>query len=79
MMSDDLRDGIFVIASKIQKLGASDPKLEIYKSTYGPFFAKWGVEFENMPDYLPGLKIIAAKYRDSFKSAIVDDHVDALG
>ena len=79
MMSEDLRDGVFVIASKIQKLGASDPKLEIYRSTYGPFFAKWGIKFEDMPDYLPGLKIISAKYRDSFKSAIVDDHIDALG
>lgn len=79
MMSDDMRDGIFVIASKVQKLGANDPKLEIYRATYGPFFAKWGIKFEDMPDYLPGLKVIAAKYRDSFKSAIVDDHVDALG
>ena len=79
MSIQDMRDGIFVIASKVQKLGANDPKLEIYRATYGPFFAKWGIKFEDMPDYLPGLKVIAAKYRDSFKSAIVDDHVDALG
>lgn len=79
MIDDQLRDGTFVIATKIKQLGANDPKLEIYKSAYQKFFDKWGIKFEDMPDYMPGLKTISAKFREAFKSAIVDGHVDALG
>ena len=79
MIDDQLRDGTFVIATKIKQLGANDPKLEIYKSAYQRFFEKWGIKFEDMPDYMPGLKTISAKFRDAFKSAVVDGHVDALG
>ena len=79
MVDDQLRDGAFVIAAKIKQLGKNDSKLEIYKSAYAPFFSKWGIKFEDMPDYMPGLKTISAKFREAFKSAIVDGHVDALG
>ena len=79
MLDDQLRDGTFVIATKIKQLGANDSKLGIYKSAYQRFFEKWGIKFEDMPDYMPGLKMISAKFRDAFKSAIVDGHVDALG
>lgn len=79
MIDDALRDGTFVIATQIKKLGVDNPKLEIYKSAYSNFFNKWGIKFEDMPDYMPGLKTISAKFREAFKSAIVDGHVDALG
>ena len=79
MIDDALRDGTFVIATQINKLGIDNPKLEIYKSAYSNFFKKWGIKFEDMPDYMPGLKTISAKFREAFKSAIVDGHVDALG
>lgn len=80
MVSDDLRDGAFVIATKFKQLNSTDPnKLDIYKSAYAPFFNKWGIKIEDMPDYFPGLKTISAKFREAFKSAIVDGHIDALG
>lgn len=79
MINSELRDGTFIIASKIKQLGKNDSKLEIYKSAYAPFFSKWGINFEDMPDYMPGLKTISAKFREAFKSAVVDGHIDALG
>lgn len=42
------------------------------------FLKCWGVTFDNMPDYLDGLKMIISKYKDAFKSAVVDG-VEALG
>ena len=33
---------------------------------------------EDFPDYLPGIRIIASKFRSMFKNAIVGDH-EALG
>lgn len=80
MVSDDLQDGAFVIATKFKQLNSTDPnKLDVYKSAYAPFFNKWGIKIEDMPDYFPGLKTISAKFREAFKSAIVDGHIDALG
>ena len=62
----------------LKEMGAEE-LYEIYKSAYQRFFEKWGIKFEDMPDYMPGLKTISAKFREAFKSAIVDGHVDALG
>lgn len=77
-LDEPLRDGAFVIASKLQKETSKD-KVSIYKDAYMPYINKWGIDFQTMPNYAPGLKKIGAKFRDAFKSAIVDGHVDALG
>jgi hypothetical protein len=77
-LDEPLRDGAFVIASKLQKETSKD-KISIYKDAYMPYTNKWGIDFKSMPNYAPGLKKIGAKFRDAFKSAIVDGHVDALG
>ena len=42
------------------------------------FLQCWGVTLDNIPDYYDGLKIIMTKYREAFKSAVVDG-VEALG
>ena len=74
-----VRDMVFVIASKIKQMGANDNKLEAYKIALDPFCKKWGIDFTEIPDYFDGLKKISAKFREAFKSAVVGDHVDALG
>lgn len=77
---DEVRNMIFVYASKKAKLGASDAKiLNIYKIATDKFCKAWKITDDQIPDYSIGLKLIIKKYRDSFKSAIVGDHIDALG
>ena len=77
---DEVRNMIFVYASKKAKLGASDGKiLNIYKIATDKFCKAWKITDDEIPDYSIGLKLIIKKYRDSFKSAIVGDHIDALG
>lgn len=81
MMSEQIQPAMFTVGKKIKASNAQDPKLEIYKSAGHQFFSKWGVKFEDMTkhDFMVGLQILSKKYRDAFKSAIVDGHEDALG
>lgn len=78
-IDDTLRNGAFVIGTKVKQWGADNPKLSIYNSSYDKFFKHWGISLEKMPDYMIGLRKVSAKFGASFKAAQVDDHVDALG
>lgn len=44
-----------------------------------PVCDRWNVAFEDIPDYIEGLKALVVKYGKSFSSAVVGDHADALG
>ena len=74
-------DVMFIMADRYKQMKAAgeDNKLKIYINEFKPFLDKWKITIDEMPDWYPALKIIGAKYKDSFKSAIVDGHVDALG
>jgi hypothetical protein len=75
-----VRDGMFILAKKLEKAGGVDaPEFALFKSSFSEFCNRWGVSFEDVPDYFEGLKLISAKYKEAFKSAVVGDHKDALG
>lgn len=78
-VDDALKDGVFVVASKFKKEGRDLSKMKVFINSYDKFFKRWNKSVETMPDYMIGLRKISAKFKDSFKSAIVDGHVDALG
>ena len=77
---EETRNMLFVYTSKKAKLAASNPAvMDVYKVASKKFCDAWQITDDQIPDYSIGLKLIVAKYRDSFKSAVVGDHVDALG
>ena len=77
---EETRNMLFVYTSKKAKLAASNPAvMDVYKVASKKFCEAWQITDDQIPDYSIGLKLIVAKYRDSFKSAVVGDHVDALG
>lgn len=77
---EETRNMMFVYTSKINKLGADAGSiLDVYRMAAKPFCNKWGITDTDIPDYSIGLKLIIGKYRDSFKNAVVGDHIDALG
>ena len=77
-LDEDLRNGLFIIQMKRQKLGEGNSQLKLYESAYKPFTKAWGIKFEDIPNYYAGLKIISKKYQQAFKDATVDG-VEALG
>ena len=77
-LDEDLRNGLFIIQLKRQKLGDNNSQLKLYQSAYKPFTNAWGINFEDIPNYATGLKIISKKYQTAFKNAIVDG-IEALG
>ena len=77
-LDEDLRNGLFIIQLKREKIGAGNSQLKLYESAYKPFTNAWGIKFEDIPNYATGLKIISKKYQAAFKNAIVDG-MEALG
>lgn len=80
-VNKNLRGAFFYLGKKIKANGADHESLVIYKNAFSPVLSKWGISFEEMPDYdySEGLKILIGAYGDAFKSAVVGDHKDALG
>jgi hypothetical protein len=72
--------GQFYLAqARIKKFGADSPKLAAYKNALAPALNKWGIEFEDIPDYEAGIKTLIKKYGESFNAAVVGAHENALG
>lgn len=72
--------GQFYLAQqRIKKFGADNPKLASYKNALSPALSKWGIEFEDIPDYSVGIQTLIKKYGESFNSAVVGAHENALG
>ena len=40
---------------------------------------RWNIKFADLPDYSKGLIKLIGKYGESFNSAVVDTHKEALG
>ncbi len=81
-ISENSRDYFFVLHPKMRKW-ATDPKGDNYYTNYTNAFSgvlkKWNLtKLEDCPDYSVGLKVIAKKYGEIFKSSIVDGR-EALG
>lgn len=80
-LSSQFVDGVFAIQAKLARLqGTPDGKsqVELFRNAFKPFTNAWGIELEEIPNYMTGLKILSAKYKAAFKAAIVDGE-EALG
>ena len=74
----DLRDTLFVMQKKLDRIAGDKSQISLYVDAYAPFTNRWKIKLENVPDYSIGLKVISKKYQAAFKGAIVDGK-EALG
>lgn len=74
-------DAFFIAKLRIEKLKAAGKNNEakLVENMYKQVCDNWGISINEIPNYYPGLQIITKKYGESFKTAVVGDHVDALG
>lgn len=57
----------------------SKADLKLWENQTKAFCTRWGIKFNEIPDYMDGLKLLIKEYGASFKSAVVDAHTEALG
>jgi hypothetical protein len=74
-----LRAQVFTIQERIRRANGDASKLNSFVTSFKPFCAKWGIKFENIPDYVGGLSKLIKAYGASFESAVIDAHKSALG
>lgn len=74
-------DAFFIAKLRIEKLKAAGKNNEakLVENMYKQVCDNWGISLNEIPNYYPGLQIITKKYGESFKTAVVGDHTDALG
>ena len=77
-IQDSMRDNIFFLKAKIEKIGRDNSQVVLYEDTFKEFFQKWGLTIDTLPDYAPALRKLGGTYKEAFKAAIVDG-VEALG
>lgn len=70
---------IFTMQERIRRAKGDESKLRAFRKIAEPFCTKWNISFEEIPDFYNGLKNLTTKYGASFQSAIVGDHMNALG
>lgn len=78
-LEKDDRPILFLVQARINKFGKDSVKIAAIKEILYPLCNKWKTDFEDIPDYSEGLRELINKYGKSFKSAVVGDHIDALG
>lgn len=78
-----LRNGFYHFQTKrarvLQQGGSDDVELKSYQDQYAGLCRRWGVKFADLPNYTQGLVKLIKKYGESFESAVVDNHKEALG
>ena len=77
-IQDSMRDNIFFLKAKIEKIGRDNSQVVLYEDTFKEFFQKWGLTIDTLPDYAPALRKLAGTYKEAFKAAVVDG-IEALG
>jgi hypothetical protein len=70
---------IFSMQERIRRAGGDESKLKAFRKIAEPFCKRWNISFEDIPDYIHGLKTLVGKYGKSFQTAVVGDHENALG
>jgi hypothetical protein len=75
----NMRLQAFYMAERIRRVNGDLSKLSTFVNIFTPFCTKWGIKFEEFPDYKDGMHMIVKKYQASFESAVIDAHKDALG
>lgn len=78
-LEKDDRPVLFLVQARINKFGKDSVKIAGIREILSPLCNQWKTQLEDIPDYSEGLRELINKYGKSFKSAVVGDHIDALG
>jgi hypothetical protein len=78
-INPSLRSQAFFMQERIRRAGGDLSKLSSFITTFQSFCSKWGIKFEDIPDYKEGMLPLIKKYGASFESAVIDAHKSALG
>ena len=78
MINNAVMRGNMLVIREIVKKGMKEVSLTQWKSQYKPFCEKWGVDFDNIPNYIDGQLLLAKKFGEAFINAKIDGK-DALG
>lgn len=77
-IENDLRGQFYTMQERIRRTPDKN-KLKSFETLVKPTCTRWGITFDEIPDYIVGLKKLVNKYGASFNSAVVGDHANALG
>jgi hypothetical protein len=75
----EVRNAVYLIQEKRRRVNYDDSQLKSHITVYGGFLKRWNIDFVDIPDYKDGLVTLIKKYGESFNSAVVDTHKEALG
>ena len=76
---EEVRNAFYLIQEKRRRVNNDDSQLKSYITVYSGFLKRWNIDFADIPDYKDGLVTLIKKYGESFNSAVVDTHKEALG
>ena len=74
-----LRAQIFLMQERLRRAGGDVSKLSQYVNMTAKFCNKWGIKFEDIPDYKDGLQSLIKTFGASFETAVIDAHKSVLG
>lgn len=77
--SQNQRTQFFMIQEKIRRANGDTSNLTLFKTIFEPTCKKWGITFEQIPDWWDGLASLVKKYGESFSSATIGDWTEVLG
>ena len=64
--------------STLRRAKGDESKLKAFRKIAEPFCNRWNIKFEDVPDFYEGLNTLVKKYGESFQTAVVGDHLNAL-
>ena len=79
LSSEKQRIQFFMIQEKIRRANGDTSSLKLFKTIFEPVCRRWGIDFDQIPDYWDGLVKLTKKYGESFASAKIGDWESVLG
>ena len=74
-----LRAQVFYMQERIRRANGDMSKLSSFVNTFSAFCNKWGIKFEEIPDYKNGMLPLVKTFGASFENAVIDAHKSVLG
>ena len=74
-----LQAQLFYMQERIRRANGDTSKYSSFINTFSRFCQKWGINFDEIPDYKNGMMALVKAYGASFEAAVIDAHKSVLG
>lgn len=74
-----LQAQLFYMQERIRRANGDASKYSSFINTFSRFCKKWGINFDEIPDYKNGMMALVKAYGASFEAAVIDAHKSVLG